>query len=165
MTPSRLIGQRRQCRLDALGACDGGLDALGQVGDPVVGVLAGLARPDPLRQLGDGVLQARRVLILVVRLGGGGLRGRRRHREQRDRRALVGPLLGEGARELESCDRPVVDEDLAERLARLLLLDGRLRQRLLRREAELEQDVSDPSGLAGGSGATVMASHPAPDIG
>ena len=145
------LRQRRERRLDPLRAGNGRLDPLGEVGDPVVELLGRLrrARPDALRELGDSILQPSRVLIVVVvRLGRAPRRGGwMRDRQELDRRALVGPLLGERARELEAGDGAELDENLAERLPRLLVLDSRLREVLLRGEPELEEDVADPASL------------------
>ena len=145
------LRQRRQRRLDPLRAGNGRLDPLGEVGDPVVELLGrlGRARPDALRELGDSILQPSRVLIVVVvRLGRAPRRGGwRGDREELDRRALVGPLLGERARQLEARDAAELDEDLAERLSGLLVLDGRLREVLLRGKPELEEDVADLASL------------------
>ncbi len=160
------VGQRRERRLDSLRAGNGGLDALGEICDPALDVPAGLARPDALGQLGDRILEPGRVLVIVVRLlRRRWTRRRRRHRKERDRRALIGPLLGECARELHPGDRPLLDEDLAERLPRLLLFEGSLRQRLLSREPELEQNVADAARLAGGGGRNGHGEPPRSRIG
>ena len=59
----------------------------------------------------------------------------------------------------------MLDEDLPERLPRPLLLLGRLRERFLADEAELEEDVTDPPlgpvSRSSVAGATVMTTCPA----
>ncbi len=86
---------------------------------------------------------------------GGGGDGRERDRRRHRRRLAVldsspalvlGPLLGEGAREVEPLDAELLDQDLAEPLARrALLLEGEL-ELLLGDEALLDEDRADQTG-------------------
>ena len=63
-------------RLDPLRPGNGGLDALGEVGDAVVELLGRRRRVAPTGELGDSVLKPSCVLIVVVvRLGGAILGG------------------------------------------------------------------------------------------
>jgi len=83
--------------------------------------------------------------VLVVVVLEGRLRRGFRHRQEREGDALVRPLLGESARKLESCDHLLLDEDLPEWLPAPLLLGQGLCHLFLRREAELDEDVTDSS--------------------
>ena len=159
------LRQRRERRLDPLRAGNGRLDALGEVGDPVVELLGrlGCACPDTLRELGDSILEPSCVLIVVVvRLGRAPRRGgRRRDRQELDRRALVGPLLGERARELEAGDAAELDENLAERLPRLLVLDVAFARSSS--EANPSSSTMSPIRRPFVAGTALMRRHPAPD--
>ena len=134
--------KRRHRGLDPLRPGERRLDALRELGDALVDPLEGLVRLHPPGEVGDGILEPRRILGVVVRLS-----RRRRHRcgarQGRDRRARIRPLLREGAGKLEPRYHSPRDKDLAERLRRPLLLCDRLGEGLLGNEAVRQEDVPD----------------------
>ena len=144
--PLEALDERCDRRLEPLGAGDRRLDPLGELDQPAVERVLGVG--SRTRCVSSATASWRRAAYWSSswcrRLLRDGPRRRRRNGERRDR-DLIRPLLRERARELEARDRAVLDEDLPERLPRRLLLLGGLRERFLADEAELEEDVTDPS--------------------
>ena len=131
-------------RFDVLRSRERPLDPARELVDAFVDPLQRLVRLHLPRQVGDGFLESRRVLCLV--LGGRHRRERgSRTRARHDRCSRIRPLLRQCARQLEPGDRPAPDEDLAERLLRAFLFECRLGQLLCGHESVIEKDVADPA--------------------
>ena len=154
-------------------ACTGRLEALGSAGELGSQRLDFAAQLPPFRladavelveprrggvergpQLVDGPLQPAALLRLgglvddgLVRAAEPPLRIGRRRRAQL---LEVGPLVGQGARQLEPREASLRDEDLAEPLPRLLLDSERMLELFLVDRALLHEDLADrpPAALA-----------------